>query len=314
MSTPKRHHYLPESYLAGFTRDRSAAGVFFVYDRDVAAVRRQTPRNTTVKSHYYTVATKTTDRSTHVEEALAKVESLAIPVVRKIESRLGLTQNEREALALFVALLGCRVPQFERGLRESTSALHKRVSALAFHSVDDVVAELRRQGVDTDDASEKALDLHRLIQDGDYDVSPSKEWLVRMMLESALEEGWLFWQMNWAAVHAPKNSSFIVSDAPLMLLPPENWRSQFPHLGYGLLTPGVQKIIPLTERVALMMLDKGEGLIHLDAPRSDVRSINISLALRCERFLIGRDEALVKSIASNARLKENERRALFRVE
>ena len=113
-----------------------------------ATVRPQTPRNTAVKSHYYTVATDNTERSPHVEQALAKVEGLAIPVIRKIELRAVLTQKERETLALFVALLGCRVPQFERGLRQGFDAFQKRVMKLAFHSVDDVVAELTRQGIE----------------------------------------------------------------------------------------------------------------------------------------------------------------------
>lgn len=288
--------------------------IFYVYDRDLATLRRQTPRNTAVKSHYYTVETETSERSTHVEEALARVEGLALPIVRKIEQALSITQLERETLALFVALLGCRVPQFERGFRESAGALQKKVAALAFHSVEDVVLELRRHGAEPAEAKERAPDLHRMIQDGDYAVNASKESVVRAMLQSALEERWLFWQMNWVAVHAPKNTSFLVTDAPFMLMPPPNWKPKFPYLGCGFLTPGTQKIVPLTERVALMMLDRGDGLIHLNAPRSDVRSMNIQMALRRERFVIGRDEALVKNIAAKARLKENQRRSLFRVE
>lgn len=50
MSTPKRHHYLPRFYLDRFT-DR---GRLYLFDREEAEHRIQTPKNTAVQTHFYT--------------------------------------------------------------------------------------------------------------------------------------------------------------------------------------------------------------------------------------------------------------------
>lgn len=49
MSKPKRHHFLPEFYLNGFTRE----GLLCVFDRETGEYRRQAPKNTAVIGHFY---------------------------------------------------------------------------------------------------------------------------------------------------------------------------------------------------------------------------------------------------------------------
>lgn len=313
LSTPKRHHYLPEAYLAGFARGRSDDSIFYLYDRDDRVVRTQTPRNTAVKARYYTVLNKAGQQSTHVEDGLARIEGLALPVLRKLERRDAINIEERQTFALFVGLLGCRVPQFERGIRETTDELGKKITARAFPSVASVMREMRCQGYSEAEVQASAAEIHRIISDGDYDVRRSKESVVRHMLETARDEGWMFWQMNWLVVHAPPRSSFITTDAPFMLLPPSGWKPAFPHLGVGLLTPGAQKVIPLSQAAALVMLDHGDGLAHVEVSTSYVREANLNLAARCERFIIGRDKVLVEAIAAKLSLIPRQRRKLFRV-
>lgn len=313
MTTPKRHHYLPEAYLTGFTRGGSDDSVFYVYDRDTAEVRVQTPRNTGVKSRYCRVRNAAGEESVHVEEGLARIEGLALPVIRKTENAEELDVAERQTLALFVALLSCRVPQFERGFREITDELHKRIAAKAFSTVTHVASELRKQGFTAEEAEQRAPELFRLISTGDYDVLRSKESVVRHMLQTASEEGGVFSHLDWIIVHAPERASFITTGAPLLLLTSRGWRPQFPYLSVGLLTPGAMKFVPLTARTALMMVDRGETLRHVDVSSAYAREANLNLVARCERFVIGRDKLLVHSLTSKVALTRGKREKLFTV-
>src|ERR1043165_1464790 len=69
MAKPKRHHYLPEFYLAGFTLDGARESTFTVFDRDECQFREQTPPNTAVRGYYYAVEDEATgEKSMHVEE------------------------------------------------------------------------------------------------------------------------------------------------------------------------------------------------------------------------------------------------------
>ncbi len=49
--SPKRHHFIPKRYLEGFCRD----GFLSVYDREKGEYRRQTPKNTALQTHYYSL-------------------------------------------------------------------------------------------------------------------------------------------------------------------------------------------------------------------------------------------------------------------
>ncbi|PYJ97417.1 MAG: hypothetical protein DME23_15650 [Verrucomicrobia bacterium] len=48
-NNPKRHHFPPEFYLNGFTRD----GLLWLYDRERKQYRRQAPHNTAITGHCY---------------------------------------------------------------------------------------------------------------------------------------------------------------------------------------------------------------------------------------------------------------------
>lgn len=106
MSRPKRHHYLPEFYLAGFATDGRRESTFTVYDRETDEFRQQTAKNTAVAGYYYATQDPSTgERSMEVEQFLSSIESEADAAIRKLERREKPTGHEREVIALFCALL-----------------------------------------------------------------------------------------------------------------------------------------------------------------------------------------------------------------
>jgi hypothetical protein len=106
--------------------------------------------------------------------------------------------------------------------------------------------------------------------------------------------------------------SLIVTDAPLLLIPPPEWRSGMG--AFGLATPGAHKMIPLTRTMALFFGDVGSGFDFLRLTKGEVRQNNLALASRCERFVIGCDEALIRSVVRRTQLEGSMRLPLLTVE
>src|SRR5713101_6495768 len=114
MSSLKRQHYLPEFYLHGFSRN----GKLWVYDRQNRELREQTPVNTGVQGHYYSFTSASGVRQAVIEEMLSRVESDAKPCLEKLRAGHPLSLEERQKVALFVAFLRTRVPEFHELVQE----------------------------------------------------------------------------------------------------------------------------------------------------------------------------------------------------
>jgi hypothetical protein len=71
-----------------------------------------------------------------------------------------------------------------------------------------------------------------------------------------------------------------------------------PLMGAGLTTPGSEKIIPLSSRLALLMGDEVSRpmVAHITIDRDHLRWINEALVRRCERFAMGRSRVLLESL------------------
>jgi hypothetical protein len=314
MGTPKRHHYLPEFYLAGFTIDGQRSTSFTVFDRDRAQFRFQTPKNTAVTGYYYAVEDETTgEKSMHVEELLAEVETETEPVIKKLEARETPTDEEKECLALFCALLHTRVPQFDRAIQEMMDGGIKEVNRRFYSSVDDVKRHQEEWQQETQrEPGLSPEEAFRMIQEGDYKVVEPRQNIIKLMLELSAQLAELFLTMDWAIGHAPPGMSLLLTDSPLLLIPPTAWQpSDRP---FGLATPGAHKMVPLSRTTAIFIGDTGAGFTHLQLTKGQVRQNNLALAARSERFVIGCDERLVKYVVRRTRLAAMSQRPLVVVE
>ncbi|MBI1929169.1 DUF4238 domain-containing protein [Candidatus Poribacteria bacterium] len=96
----------------------------------------------------------------------------------------------------------------------------------------------------------------------------------------------LFLQMDWQFSYAPEESSFITSDNPFTVEP----------MGAGIGTKGSIKGVPLSQKSCLLIFDEGNRIDYHQLPKDKVRQINQAVAVNSDRFIIGRDEALLKRL------------------
>jgi Protein of unknown function (DUF4238) len=294
---PKRHHYLPRSYLNRFTR----SGKLWVYDRQEDKYLHQTPHNTAVIGHYYSITTPAGEKDTELEGVLAQVEGVAQRVIAKADSGADISPQEKADLAYFIAWLYARVPEFQETYDHVSEQFWKLVARQTFATVEATERILREHPAGTDYPSLTAEKLHAFVHGDDYTVKTHRHLSLLKTIESAQDLWEYFVQMDWIFCHAEAGSHYVTSDTPFCLLPPRV-KTGPAWMGTGLLTPGAGKFIPLTATTALLMGDRGDRIVHRDTEAWRVKDANLAVTVRCLRYLLGQDKAVLRDLVETTKI------------
>lgn len=294
VSNPKRHHFLPEFYLSGFTRK----GMLSIYDRQKKQYRVQAPRNTAVIGHYYSFLNTSGEVDYSVEKLLSQIEGKAKPVIRKLERDERISTDERIDLAMFLGMLFARVPKAEREAEEIADATIKQLTKHMFPTVDAVAAHLESKGK----LGQISPDyFFNFIQNEEYAVKGNRNLAVEMLLEKGPDVGRALAMMDWMVVHAEPRASFITTDSPFGYIVPEKYqRSGEPVLGVA--SQKITKVIPLTASMALLVGKDGGALGHFEFNRDHVEELNVVVATEADRYVLGADEKLVRKVVTASKI------------
>jgi hypothetical protein len=293
MGKQKRHHYLSASYLEGFS-DRNRV---WVYDREQHHYRHQLTREVAFRNYFYSFRDSSGQRNDAIERLLGAVESKALPLIRELREQRLLRPDERWHVALFLAYLKTRVPEFHAFVEDA----HQKMARSTLKRV-----EALRAG-----RGEKDSNAPVYYQFGENSVMVpiedlrngaakpmSREASLRTMLSLSHGLANALAAANWAVLKAPKDASFLTSDDPVVPL----WPKRTGFYPEPFLT--VTKLIPLATDTALLANMEGAkgAQIGKTLPRMGVREVNLAVAASSISFVIARDRALLESIVSKAKL------------
>lgn len=299
MAEKKRHHYLPETYLAGFTDDGTREGRFYVYSRRSNSVVAQTPINTGVIGHWYRVRLEDGSTNSYLEDWLSKLETRAAPTIAKLR-RGGepLSATERFSVAQFLAFLWTRGPDFHNQMEDMDQVMlehGERFAALNPQPPPHIEPEplVKRPSITLDE-------LRREAPNGRVRLPREKVIPTMLFLSEGITK--FIFAADWMLYRAPEGTSFITTDCPVIAVPevlPER-----PFYPRAPLDFDVPKIVPISSETLLAFSGKDGGHGEKVTGRSQVRAYNVLLATRADDYVIARDEPHVKSIASRAHLSE----------
>lgn len=304
MNKSKRHHYLPQFYLKSFCKN----GFLWLYDRNMDEYRQQTPINTAVKKKYYTITGPDGISRNEVEAVLANVEDKTKPIIEKTNRKELIDLEEKSILAVFIALLYVRVPEFEMTINELSEKALKKYNKIIISNEKKAEIIINQFVTTKEQKNVSPKEVLDFAQNEDYDIKFSREHSLNLMYSLARELPFYFIQMDWQFWHSPKNSSFITSDNPFIVTSPENYNGP-----YGIRTKGTKKIVPLSRKVCLVMCDRGERMINMQVSSKDVRSINYFIATGCDRFLISRDKSLLESLVKISKINKWRKKSRVRL-
>jgi len=224
---PKKHHYVPAFYLAGFTVAGSENGRLYVFDQSQIEKWPATPRTAGYVNDFYTVDLGPgVDPTGFESQVLARIEAEASRVIRTaIETERLPERPDFDVLLNFVALMAARTPRI-RGLVSQVTDLFVKAQVQSLIATDEGWRQFRKwcleSGVQQSD--EEAEQMRQFILSGEYDVDLDQTSHVQKIVELVNATLPLLAQRRWSlGIAAPGVPDFVCSDAPVSGAPTDRF-------------------------------------------------------------------------------------------
>jgi hypothetical protein len=292
-----RNHYIPRRYQLGFAND---AGKVWLFDRKTLDYREGAPINIGVQRDFYTTVDKAGVRNDSVEKMLASLEGAVWPLFDRLNHQVDeINAEDRAHLALFVAFMRTRTPAFDQMSNNLGNALFQWM-AKARNPTPELVAEDYKKATGKVIEPAEAQEIFDAIHSGNYIVETPRQNNIKMMLDIATQLGQAIATMSWTIFRSTPDYTFVTSDNPFVVVPPLGKDSTLE--GTGPLSPGATNLIPLSSSTLLCVRQDGSGpLRFLRANRDFVRFANQHVAAASDRFLLARDEPLLRKLVKRTK-------------
>lgn len=274
------HHYVPRFYLKGFTENKK----LWVYEQRQKP-RESKPKDEAHRPDFYSLdADETGKRDNAAEKQLARIESLAAPIVRKlITPQYVLTPEKASDLVVFVAFTFVRTPVWREQLdRVAVKVKREHDSKLAqdkerFY---ETLREVDTEKIMTEVDYEK---LRQMFLGGEYEVrQKSAGFNLWAMFTSGLQVVKELAEFRYQAHYAPPGKEFIASDNPVYTVGPDTEGSMVVGTGFG--WPNVRVYFPLNKRACFYMRRGIQPRAVLATPQF-VEQVNYLTMLTATRYL-----------------------------
>jgi hypothetical protein len=291
-----KNHFLPKMYLKGF----SSSGKVFVFFRSEQTIKELAPVSICKKRELYTLRMHDGTKNHAIEKnLLARNESRVRHVIEKLNQRKILDRNEQLDLCEFVAFLAIRVPatlSYQQQIAEQRSP---KVLQELFPDINTTLDFIRKSGDFPVKADEKmAKFIFERVQRKQLTVKVDDDFALANLPALGNSMMKAIWQLNWTVVWAPSKCSFITSDCPFVVLSPANRTIR----RLGVRCPNTLTFVPLSSTCAIILEPLGDNRDYKVIPRPLVNSINMSVAINSDRFVIARDKPLLERVVKRTRL------------
>jgi hypothetical protein len=292
MNEPKRHHYVPRSYLEFFSQDNG----IWVYDKKEKKYFNPSLENVTVIQHYYSIISDDDQKDNSIEKYFAKLEGKAKPILEKLDQCKQIDQQERYTLALFIAYQFTRVPSYEKQNRDSVDWLFQTMKE--WDIPDEEPTEIKVPDfLPSDTPGVSVRGLHNYLTELKESDKKFKNQHLQMMISSAKTLVDAFVSLDWTFVYAGEGSSFITSSNPFAFTF-RNYKEK-PRV-IGVIVKDVIKLFPISSRVCLMMGDIGTSIGSIEASAKSVEEFNLVSVDNSDRYILHRDKSLLETLLRKA--------------
>lgn len=275
---PRKHHYVPQFYLAGFTKNGCKDGELYVLDKERGKIWTSTPKGSAHKRDFHAIEPAPGGDPMGVEKSLAQVEgqwSAALAAV--IDKRVLPEDDSFGDLMMFVAFMAVRVVRIRNILSNFIDRVSKAEIQLMLATKEGqehfrkTLEELGHEM--SDDEFEQLVSFGK----GDeYDVNFEQTWHVQEMVRMAVTHAPLLSLRKWSLWIAEDSSpDLICSDSPVA----STWAIPMPGPmppAFG--TPNTIVSVPINRQIVLVsMIEEELPAISLD--RDGVATVNSMTAM-----------------------------------
>jgi hypothetical protein len=295
-----RNHYIPQRYQQGFA---NGEGKVWLFDRKTLEFRDGAPVNIGVQRDFYTTVNADGVPNDSVEKLFAMLEGEVWPIIDNLDRHgESVTPDGRIYLSLFVALMRTRTPVFDQISNNTTDVVFKWIAKARSPSPEAIAEQYAKatgKAIDDDQAQE----IFNAIRDNRYEIRTPRQNTIKTMLGIAIALGEAIIAMDWTIYRTASDHTFVTSDNPFIVVPSPGTDPTLS--GTGPLSPGATCLIPLSKRTLLTTRKDGGGPFRcVNANRDFVRFANYCVATDCDRFLIARDEPLLRKLVKATKVDQ----------
>ncbi len=273
---PRRHHYVPQFYLAGFTETGKPNGLIHVLDKQRGKTWPSNPNGVAHQRDFHAIDDANCDPMS-VEKALSKLEGQWSAALRRVIEARCLPEDESFGdLMVFVAFMAVRVVRIRQTLADAMDRVTKSLIWTTL-STEQGRSQFREHlAAAGHPVTDKQFgDLVEFGQRGEYVVDYDQTWHVQQMIKMALVLAPVLSLRHWRLWPAEDEApDLICSDNPVA----PSWVTPMPALmspAFG--TPNTIVTIPLNKRIAIAsMLETELPDVRLDA--KGVAAVNTATA------------------------------------
>lgn len=271
----------------------------WVHDKEQDDVRVRGVKKLTTENHYYSLETPGGGTDAYPEQQLSRLEGAAAPIIKKLYFGRGLSREEAEVLAFFFASMKFRVGSYRPFAHDHVEENKERIKASAFPSLEAVERALRRDGHPEAEDPQAVQRIFHEARYGPMALSLTKNHNIGHMFDHSRKVAHVLLTQDWTCAWAPRGAAFVTSDDPVVLLgldleaPESYWGDA------GFASPDATKVLPLTQRVCLVIGSGPPSVGHVRLDEDGVRFLNVRQARYYVRWLIGRDEAHLRDLLAS---------------
>jgi hypothetical protein len=288
---PRRHHYIPEFYLANFTSTGKKDDFLWVLAQQQASQWKATPKNIAHKRDFYRIDVDDLE-PTYIESGLSEFEGKTASVIERISESRSLPKGDDFLILMnFVALMAVRVPGFRDNMSKSFSDLNKKVMRLITAKPErweSEVSKLKKKGykLEEDISYEQ---MKRFVDKDQYKVETDQNYLIGIMFELMDTILPPLIDRKWTMVVIEDNENkFICSDNPVTL----DWIEPI-DLGHppGFGMPNSLVIFPISANIAI--LGCFEKHLDIKMTKKGIAVINSIIGRKSERFIYSAEKNFI---------------------
>ena len=281
----RKHHFLPQFYLAGFTDSGNKKGKLWVLDKENLCQWRTTPKSVAYCKDYYGIDVKDADENA-VENALGEFEGQAAGVIRKTVTSEQLPKDEDFILLMnCVALFWARVPRIRNITSRFIGEVLKKLNQMMVASPQmykGIIDRMRQDGKELPEGADDYEAMKRFVKSGEYTADFDQTWHVSKILEAMDNLIPFLMKRRWSLLIAQRGEgSFICSDSPVTL----TWTKDVKlPVGPGFAHKHSAVAMPLNSRITLVG-EFDRPSVVMPVPLRYVAYFNSLVAATAERFI-----------------------------
>jgi len=282
----KKHHYISQFYLGGFTSSGEKADSLWVLDQNNVKQWKSKPSNIAYEFDFNKIDAPEINPNI-IEDSLAKFEYKVAPVIKDIISKKCLpTGNDFILLMNMVALFSTNIPNQREIISRAIGDVAKAMLSLAIETPERWQSAIKNAKID--DIDNNSVDYEKMksfFESNKYSIEASKYFHIMTFFDSIDTILPYLINRKWRLLLTDEDTGqFICSDNPIALV----WTVKVPPFyqnspGFGM--NNTELTMPLSKNVALIAKFEEIDKNVMKADRNTVAIINSRTAMYSKRFI-----------------------------